>query len=477
MSELLVYVFFLALWHVILFFGHSLGVSVVLFMIPLLLFLYRAFSRNNKIKNWNGLLLSVPIVLLSLHYVLFNNNTFNILNYIVILILLLLMYVLTIKPTYKFKEIMFDFGKIIYKPFGYLGEFYKEYFRKTFKKIKVSDKGKRLLKTLLVIIPIVCIVLLLLSKADPLFRNLFKVIIDTIVNIFRLEFIDKLLGKIFMFVLMSFIIGMSTMYLIKDYGNEKYIVKESKFKDIYTIKVLITVLNIIYLIFDFIQIKSLFTFGSLDCDCYIDYASYARSGFFELMVVSIINMIIILISKKYKADKLNNKYMNIMNVVMLFLTLIIIISSFLRMHMYEVAYGYTVSRILVDVILITEVLLMIPTVMYIINDNFNISKSFLIIIISVYVCVCFVNVDTLIANKNINRYYNGRELDLHYLETYTTDNIPMLINLYNNTDDYNIKSELNYYFRTVYKNNKINSWEEFNFSKYRAIKKLDKLGL
>ena len=315
---------------------------------------------------------------------------------------------------------------------------------------------------------------MLLSNADPNFKNLFKIVIDFITDILKFEFIDKLLGKIFMFIVMIFVIGTSTMYLIKDYGKESYKVKERKNKDIYTIKVLVTVLNIIYIIFDIIQIKSLFIHSS---SSYINYASYARSGFFELMVVSLINMTIILISKNYKTDKKNTKYMNIMSILMLFLTLIIIVSSFIRMHLYEVAYGYTVLRLLVDVVLITEVLLMIPTVMYIINSEFNISKAFLIIIICVYCCVNYINIDCFIANKNINRYNNGSKLDIEYLETYTTDNIPILINLYNSTDDNKIKSELLDYFEVIRDTNKINSWEEFNISKYRTIKQLEKLGL
>ena len=474
MSGLLIFILLLALWHVVLFFGHSLGISVILFMVPLIAFIYYFLSKNNKIKNWHGLLLSVPIIILSLHYLLFNNNTFNVLNYIVILFLLLLMYVLTVKPTYNFKEILFDFAKFVYKPFIYIGEFYKEHLKKFFKGIKISDNGKRLIKTLLIILPIVIIVLLLLSNADPNFKNLFKIVIDFITDILKFEFIDKLLGKIFMFIVMIFVIGTSTMYLIKDYGKESYKVKERKNKDIYTIKVLVTVLNIIYIIFDIIQIKFLFIHSS---SSYINYASYARSGFFELMVVSLINMTIILISKNYKTDKKNTKYMNIMSILMLFLTLIIIVSSFIRMHLYEVAYGYTVLRLLVDVVLITEVLLMIPTVMYIINSEFNISKAFLIIIICVYCCVNYINIDCFIANKNINRYNNGSKLDIEYLETYTTDNIPILINLYNSTDDNKIKSELLDYFEVIRDTNKINSWEEFNISKYRTIKQLEKLGL
>ena len=40
----------------------------------------------------------------------------------------------------------------------------------------------------------------------------------------------------------------------------------------------------------------------------INYADYARQGFFQLMFVSVINLIVILVTKKYAAK--NNKYLN-----------------------------------------------------------------------------------------------------------------------------------------------------------------------
>ena len=95
------------------------------------------------------------------------------------------------------------------------------------------------------------------------------------------------------------------------------------------------------------------------------------------MIVSIINIAVILISKKFetKDNKKEYKFINIMNVVMVFLTIIIIISSFMRMNLYEAAYGYTTLRLLVYITLITETVLMIPTIMYIFNSNVNIFKS------------------------------------------------------------------------------------------------------
>ena len=57
---------------------------------------------------------------------------------------------------------------------------------------------------------------------------------------------------------------------------------------------------------------------------------------------------------------------------MVFLTLIIIVSSFYRMNLYEQAYGYTLLRLGVYVALITEGILLIPTVVYIVKDKINI---------------------------------------------------------------------------------------------------------
>ena len=141
---------------------------------------------------------------------------------------------------------------------------------------------------------------------------------------------------------------------------------------------MLCVLNIIYIVFDFIQIKSLI-FHSVSSD--INYAYYARQGFFELLVVSIINLTIILITRRFenKNNKKEFKFIKIMDVIMIFLTIVIIVSSFLRMHIYEMEYGYTVLRLLVFAVLITEAILMIPTVMYIFNKEFNIVKSYMLI--------------------------------------------------------------------------------------------------
>ena len=184
----------------------------------------------------------------------------------------------------------------------------------------------------------------------------------------------------------------------------------------------------------------------------INYAEYARSGFFQLMFISVINIIIILLSKKSK----EKNYTKIMSLFTVLLTLIIIVSSFYRMFLYEQAYGYTVLRLGVYLILITEVLLLIPTIIYIFKKEFNVLRYYLIIIIAIYSLVNCFSIDKIIAENNIKRYERTGKIDLNYLENGNYDNLNQLRKIY----------------LTVKEDEKISTWEKACLEAY--IKKMDK---
>ena len=58
-----------------------------------------------------------------------------------------------------------------------------------------------------------------------------------------------------------------------------------------------------------------------------------------------------------------------MCITMVIFTLVIIISAFARMTLYQQNYGYTRLRVLVDWALITEIILLIPTIGYILKNK------------------------------------------------------------------------------------------------------------
>ena len=462
MIDFILYICILSIWNVILFYGKSYGISVLLFIIPLLILIYSVLKKNNKIKNKYGLLLMAPIILLSSTYFIFDSSVFKELNFIAITLLFILMYIFTIKPNYDLFHLIKEMFELLFEPLLLIGDYFELIVSSISKKFKIGNKSKRIFKSLLICTPIIIIVLVLLSSADMIFDKLFSNTFDKIFNIFD----SDLIGKIILFIVIFFLIGVTLLYIVKKYPKKEEIKNQKEFIDKSTIKMLITVLNIIYLIFDFIQIKSLiFHYGLSN----INYAEYARQGFFELMIVSLINISVLLFSKNNKYNKKEHKYINIMSIFMVIFTFIIIISSFLRMNLYEQAYGYTTLRLLVYISLITEIILLVPTILYIFKENFNVLKYYLIIILSVYTIINFINIDYIIARRNVNRYYDGKEFDISYLENYHTDNLKILNELYNDCDS-ETKISLNTYFNNLEDYNSNMKWQEFNISKYKNMK-------
>ena len=60
----LIYIIILCIWNSILFFDNSTGINVVLFTIPLLIYLFYVFKINKLIYNKWGLLFFIPIIIL-----------------------------------------------------------------------------------------------------------------------------------------------------------------------------------------------------------------------------------------------------------------------------------------------------------------------------------------------------------------------------------------------------------------------------
>jgi len=466
MNKFFTWILLLVIGNSILFYDKDLGISVILFVVPLLVFLYYVFKEKHLIKNKYGLLLMIPIILLSLTYFIYNNNFFGFMNLFVIPILFVIMYIMAINPSSKAIQFFKDVVVLFFKPFKYLDDCCSQLADYISCKIKISDKTKIVVKSIVIILPILFIILLLLSSADMIFNSAFSRLFNWLEDIMDDFSLYNVMGRLIQLSLLFIYLSLVILFLVKDFSKKEPISKEKKTSDNFTIKLLLTVLNVVYVIFDIIQIKSLIFHSVGDG---ITYAEYARQGFFQLMFVSLINISIILYSKKYKNQ--DSKYINIMSIVMVILTFVIIVSSFLRMNLYEQEYGYTLLRLLVYITLFTEVILLIPTVKYIINPQTKILNYYIVIIVSVYTFINFINIDGVIAEKNIKRYYDNSKLDLYYLENYSTDNVSYLIRLYDKADDKNIKKDLKSYLSRL--DTSMDGFQELNLSKVYAKKLID----
>ena len=92
MIDLVIYIFLICIYNSILFFGKKYGLNVILFNVPLLIFIAYVLKKNKKINNKRGLLFMIPILLLSLSYLIYDNMFFKIFNVLVIVLLFALTY-------------------------------------------------------------------------------------------------------------------------------------------------------------------------------------------------------------------------------------------------------------------------------------------------------------------------------------------------------------------------------------------------
>lgn len=474
MIKVLGIIILLSIWHSILFFSKNLGVSVILFILPLLILIILILRREGKIKNKYGLLLGIPIILLSCVYFIYNNWFFRLVNVLVIPMLFFMMYVLTVKPIYRLSLFLQDIFSLAIEPFASVFSIIEVIVDFFSKKIKLSDLVKRKIKSFIIILPLVLVVLWLLISADMVFEKMFGILFEAIDNILSGCLEKNFIVRIIRIIIIFFVISAMLYFVIYDYSvnpREEINSKVKKKSDIETIKMLFIILNIIYVVFDFIQIKSLML---QTVSKGIHYAEYARQGFFQLMLVSVINLSIILISKKYmivSGDK-QRKFLKIMSLIMIGLTFVIIVSSFLRMNLYEKQYGYTLLRLLVYITLTTEGILMIPTIIYILKPKYNVLVSYIVIILSIYVGFNYINVDKVIALRNIERYYDKKDIDLDYLKNDNTDNLEILVDFYENVEDKEIRDDLKEYFSEL--DIEMEGFQEYNLSKKNGINCLRK---
>lgn len=484
--KILIGALFLSLWQSLLFWKQDLGISVLLFTIPIIWITTKLLKGN--IKNKKALLISIPIIVLSSTYFIFDNLTFYLINIVLIPILYLIMVIWAISD-FQIKSIIYKIILMIFEPLNYIGDVIRAVLKEFNPKEKDEQIGEKkeknnIFKAVCFTGTIALIVIGLLCSADNEFAKIFSTIFKDI-NIFN---VSELTGRIIIIIIAFFYFAGFFMNMLDKENGLKEFEKDEKTekKESYTIRMMITVLNLVYLVFCFTQIKVLFTEQN------IKYSEFARKGFFQLMIVSLINIVMILKAnnKNLKETEKQEKYKKTMCIVMVIFTLIIIISAFARMTLYQQNYGYTRLRILVDYTLITEIILLIPTIIYILKNKIDLIKTYFVIIITMYCLVNFINIDKIIMKNNFNRYKETGYIDLNYImEMNNSDLIEQLLELKDTEFKYSEKAysqsdtdkqeiqeqigkqqrELNGYLASWKKSfNETHTLAEFNLPKMRA---------
>lgn len=467
----------IALLQSLLFYGKRIGSSMLIFTILATIILWTILNKKGKIIYKKAIFWMIPIILLSSSYLIFDNTIFYILNILVIILLMLLMFTMATDTKKYFTNYLKHAFELIKSTLSQWENSFGFTKKATNQVIKSNlncnkEKIKKVATSLVIVFAVVIIVIILLVSADSIFASIFSGFSDMFHN-FNKDVAWNLVFRMVAIVI-AYFISLGFILAITNKKETKKEIKQSiKITDKFTIKTLLIVLNIIYLVFCYIQISSLFAKVNLAGS--FNYAEYARNGFFQLMAVSFINFALILISN-YKNEK-REKLLKILNILLVIFTIIIVLSSIYRMHMYETEYGLTYLRSFVYIILATELIIFIPTVIYIFNAKLDLLKWMVMIGISIYTFTNFMNLEGIIITKNMKAENRSVAIDYDYIcNIASSDSYHLLVEIAEN-ENMQTKDKL----KVISKLLKIADgtdkldWQEFNLSKYHLQKqKIDR---
>lgn len=469
----------------ILFYNKPLGVSYLIFLTSFFTcFVWNLKKTINFELNF-GWILSIPIIFLSSTYFIFSNGLLSLLNFLGIPILVIAQTTLIAKKNwYKWHRFMF-IGDILYsffvRVFVNIGKPFKLLYQTIIRKSNI-EKHENLYKVLIglaISIPLVFIVILLLSSADKVFESFMGKIPDLFININIGEVIVRLA-----FILIVTICSFSYIWSLRptDKNLSEIIDKKTTSKRLLDPVILVTILgvvNIIYVFFTLIQFTYLFSSISFDLPQNFTYADYARRGFFELIIVTLINLSILLVDMNFTkmTNSMINKSIRLLNSLLIVCTLVMLVSAHFRMYLYENTYGYTYLRILTHAFMVFIFILLVATFYKIWNERLPLLKSYIIIAIFSYVIINFVNIDVIIAKNNILRYHQTGKIDVPYLSALSYDAVPTLVSLIDDSDKRVSQKIQNCLFIKREELKRNNFWQSYNISEANARKALSGLKL
>lgn len=165
----------------------------------------------------------------------------------------------------------------------------------------------------------------------------------------------------------------------------------------------------------------------------LTYAEYARRGFFELVAVSILTLGLVLwldwVAVRHAASQV--RVFRALAVVLVALTGVMLVSASQRMALYESAYGFTHLRVYTHVFMFWLGALFVVFLLALFRLRERVfSLGVLLVVIGYLVTLNLINVEGYIADHNIERFENGKSLDVAYLYTFSADAAPALLRLH-----------------------------------------------
>ena len=417
-----------ALFYTFCLYRNTSGITYPFFVIGTLCYFFFSMQKLGVPYKKDSVFYIISIVLLGISNCLTNSEQLLLMNKcgIFLLSFILLIHTIYMDASWNFPKYFAALAQTIGTAFScLLRPFSDMVFYFDAQKQEKSGKKSYFIPILIgiaITIPVLLIMTLLLAYADVVFFNILE-------NIFFAFNFSTIFHICFLMVVVFF--GSYAVCAALGMKNIKEEVKNRRVLEPVIAIIVTATLSVLYLIFSMIQILYLFI-GNMQLPYNFTYSGYARQGFFQLLAVCILNLLIVLTCLHFFRE---NTVLKIILTIISGCTFIMILSSALRMLMYISRYNLTFLRIFVLWALAVIFLLMAGVIIYIYKNKFPLFTYSMVIVTVFYIGLSFAHPDYWIAKYNLNSMHLDEYSPYDnkgYMSSLSADAAPILLNEENN---------------------------------------------
>jgi len=183
-----------------------------------------------------------------------------------------------------------------------------------------------------------------------------------------------------------------------------------------TVGTMLAVLDLLYLMFVAIQFGRLFGGPSIVAGDQA-YAGYAREGFFQLVIVAGVNIVVAFLSVRARRGAPRSATLIALQYVLLFTILVMLASAALRMGVYVGCYGLTMLRALTYVGMLAILSLTVLVAVWVIRPGLKVFRWSVAALLVIWLAFGLSSPAERIAQYNVDGYLSGsiERIDVVYL--------------------------------------------------------------
>jgi hypothetical protein len=332
------------------------------------------------------------------------------------------------------------FGSMIVRPLGFSAEVKKEQPSPSEKR---SSRIWPVVRGIVIALPVIAIFASLLSAADPIFEKRFADFIE----VFNIDNLPEYIFRLVYILIFAYALAGTYLHAAQKSAEkmeEKSLI--SPFLGFTESTIVLGSVVILFVVFVVIQFQ--YFFGgqaNISIEGYT-YSEYARKGFGELVAVAFFSLLMLLglgaVTRRETAGQ--RKTFSILGVTLVGLVLVMLVSAFQRLALYEFAYGFSRLRTYTHVFVIWLGLLLVAVVLLeVLRRERSIGLTMVLALLGFVISLGVLNVDAFIVRQNVQREIQGAgaattatqgrpDLDAQYFLGLSDDAVPALVEAFSN---------------------------------------------